>query len=102
MTGKTVSKYATLSFYDYPEPLWRYLKSTNLIEQFFRELRRSTKVQVHKFPKPESVYKLAYLEAERREGRWDRKLPGFADIQEEIDALFNVRYLVTQTLTQKT
>ena len=70
---------ALLRFYDYPEPLWRYLKSTNLIEQFFRELRRSTKVQDHKFPKPESVYKLVYLESERREGRWNRKLPGFAE-----------------------
>lgn len=56
----------------------------------------------HKFPKPESVYNFVYLEAERREGRWDRKLPGFADVQEEINALFNARYPVTQTLTQKT
>jgi Transposase and inactivated derivatives len=93
---------ALLRFYDYPEPLWRYLRSTNLIEQFFRELRRSTKVRDHKFPKPESVYKLVYLEAERREGRWDRKLPGFADVQEEINDLFNARYPATQTSTQKT
>jgi len=59
-------------------------------------------VRDHKFPKPESVYKLVYLEAERREGRWDRKLPGFADVQEEINDLFNARYPATQTSTQKT
>jgi len=50
--------------------LWRYPRSTNLIEQFFRELRRSTKVRDHKFPEPKAIYKLVYLEAERREGRW--------------------------------
>jgi len=57
-----------LRFYDYPEPLWRYTKSTNFIEQFFRDLRRNTKVRDHKFPKPESVYKLVCLESEQREG----------------------------------
>ncbi len=92
---------ALLRFYDYPEPLWRYLKSTNLIEQFFRELRRSTKVRDHKFPKPEAVYKLVYLESERREGRWNRKLPDFSEAAEAVEALFEVRYPVTQDLTQK-
>jgi len=92
---------ALLRFYDYPEPLWRYLKSTNLIEQFFRELRRSTKVRDHKFPRPESVYKLVYLESERREGRWNRRLPGFAEAAEDIEALFKARYPVTQGLTQE-
>ena len=92
---------ALLRFYEYPEPLWRYPKSTNLIEQFFRELRRSTKVRDHKFPGPESVYKLVDLESERREGRWNRKLPGFAEVAEDIEALFEARYPVTQSLTQK-
>ena len=92
---------ALLRFYDYPEPLWRYLKSTNPTEQFFRELRRSTKVRDHKFPRPESVYKLVYLESERREGRWNRRLPGFAEAAEGIEALFEAEYPVTQSLTQK-
>ena len=56
----------------------------------------------HKFPKPESVYKLVYLESERREGRWNRKLPGFAEAAEDIEALFEARYPATQSLTQKT
>jgi len=90
-----------LRFYDYPEPLWRYLESTNLIEQFFRELRRSTKVRDHKFPGPESVYKLVYLKSERRERRWNRKLPGCAEAAEDIEVLFEARCPVTQSLTQE-
>ena len=76
-----------LRFYGDPESLWRCLKSTNLIERFFRELRRSTRVRDHKFPRlePESVYKLVYLESERREGRWNRKLQGFVEGAEDIE-----------------
>ncbi|WP_157205959.1 transposase [Calidithermus timidus] len=78
------------------------MRSTTLIEQFFRELRRSTKVRDHKFPKPQAIYKLVYLEAERREERWSRKLAGFDDVQEDIERLFNLRYPKTQTSTQRT
>ena len=60
---------------------WPYLRSTNLMERFIRELRRGTKVRDHKFPKAEAVYKLLYLESERQEGRWaERKLKGFSEV----------------------
>ena len=63
---------AFLRFYGYPKVLWPYLRSTNLMERFIRELRRGTKVRDHKFPKEEAVYKLLYLESERQEGWSDR------------------------------
>lgn len=41
-----------------PEALWTYLRSTNLLERFIRELRRGTKARDHQFPKPEAIKKL--------------------------------------------
>ena len=66
---------ALLRFFDYPQVLWPFLRSTNLMERCIREVRRGTKVRDHKFPKGEAVYKLLYLESERQEGRWaERRL----------------------------
>jgi hypothetical protein len=36
---------AFLRFYGYPKVLWPYLRSTNLMERFIREIRRGTKVR---------------------------------------------------------
>jgi putative transposase len=36
---------AFLRFYGYPKALWPYLRSTNLMERFIREIRRGTKVR---------------------------------------------------------
>ncbi|GGN06668.1 hypothetical protein GCM10007092_21960 [Thermus composti] len=93
---------ALLRFYEYPEVLWPYLRSTNLMERFIREARRGTKVRDHKFPRPEAVFKLLYLETERQEGRWgERRLKGFAEVQETLERMLQERYAPrTQTLTQ--
>lgn len=64
---------AFLRFYDYPKPLWPYLRSTNPMERLIREIRRGTKVRDHKFPSEGAVYKLLYLECERQEGNGVRK-----------------------------
>ena len=92
---------AFLRFYGYPKVLWPYLRSTNLMERFIRELRRGTKVRDHKFPKEEAVYKLLYLESERQEGRWaERKLKGFSEVKEVLEKMLQERYAPrTQTLT---
>jgi putative transposase len=94
---------ALLRFYDYPQVLWPYLRSTNLMERFIREVRRGTKVRDHKFPGEEAVYKLLYLESERQEGRWaERRLKGFAEVQEVLEGMLRERYAPrTQTLTHK-
>jgi transposase-like protein len=94
---------ALLRFYEYPQVLWPYLRSTNLMERFIREVRRGTKVRDHKFPRPESVFKLLYLEAERQEGRWsERQLKGFAEVREVLEGMLRERYAPrTQTLTHK-
>ena len=93
---------AFLRFYGYPRVLWPYLRSTNLMERFIREIRRGTKVRDHKFPKEEAVYKLLYLESERQEGRWAERRPkGFAAVKEVLERMLQERYaLRTQTLTQ--
>ncbi|MFX4955854.1 transposase, partial [Acinetobacter baumannii] len=84
---------ALLRFHDYPQVLWPYLRSTNLMERFIREVRRGTKVRDHKFPRPESVFKLLYLEAERQEGRWsERRLKGFAEVREVLEKMLLERY----------
>ena len=90
-----------LCFLRYPKALWAYLRSTNLLERFMRELRRGTKVRDHQFPKPEAVYKLVYLECERQEGKWGRKLKGFAEAQEQLEQMFAQRYPAPQNVTQK-
>lgn len=73
------------------------------MERFIREVRRGTKVRDHKFPRPESVFKLLYLEAERQEGRWsERRLKGFAEVREVLEGMLRERYAPhTQTLTHK-
>jgi hypothetical protein len=61
---------AFLRFYGYPKALWPYLRSTNLMERFIREIRRGTKVRDHKFPSEEAVYKLLYLGHGRQPVSW--------------------------------
>jgi putative transposase len=92
---------AFLRFYGYPKVLWPYLRSTNLMERFIREIRRGTKVRDHKFPSEEAVYKLLYLESERQEGRWaERRLKGFSEARETLEKMLQERYAPrTQTLT---
>lgn len=76
---------ALLRFYSYPKVLWPYLRSTNLMERFIREVRSSTKVRDHKFPTSEAVFKVLYLESERQEGKWtQRGLKGFTEVQETL------------------
>lgn len=70
-----------------------YLKSTNLLERFIRELRRGMKVRDHQFPNPEVLEKLVYLECERKE-KWAKSLRGLGEAQEEL------RYPQPQTTTQ--
>jgi hypothetical protein len=92
---------AFLRFYGYPKVLWPYLRSTNLMERFIREIRRGTKVRDHKFLSEEAVYKLLYLGSERQEGRWaERRLKGFGDVKEVLEKMLQERYAPrTQTLT---
>jgi len=87
-------------FFRYPKALWTYLRSTNLLERFIRELRRGTKVRDHKFPKPEAIYKLFYLECERHGIKWERRLKGFAEAQEELNRSFEGRYPTPHNVTQ--
>jgi len=76
-----------LRFFRYPKALWVCLRSTNLLERFMRKLKRGTRVRDHQFPKPEAVYKLVYLECERKEGK-RRKLKDEAFAREQLEQVF--------------
>ena len=73
------------------------------MERFMREVRRGTKVRDHKFPRPEAVFKLLYLEVERQEGRWAvQRWKGFAEVREVLEEMLRERYAPhTQTSTHK-
>ena len=59
---------AFLRFYGYPKALWPYVRSTNLMERFIREIRRGTKVRDHEFPSEEAVYKLPWSRRGKKGG----------------------------------
>jgi putative transposase len=109
---------AFLRFYGYPKVLWPYLRSTNLMERFIREIWRGTKVRDHKFPGEEAVYKLLYLGHGRQPVSWvgearrevgaERllreanilRLKGFSEARETLEKMLQERYAPrTQTLT---
>ena len=50
----------------------------------------------------ESVYKLVYLDSERREGGGIGNFQAFAEAEEDIEVLFEARHPATQSLIQQT
>jgi putative transposase len=110
---------AFLRFYGYPKALWPYLRSTNLMERFIREIRRGTKVrdQGLSFPARRRFTSSftwvtgvsPYLGSERQEGRWAERLlreanilrlKGFSEARETLEKMLQERYAPrTQTLT---
>jgi putative transposase len=74
---------AFLRFYGYPKVLWPYLRSTNLMERFIREIRRGRRCATTSFPARRrftSSLGTWYLGSERQEGRWAERLLREANI----------------------
>jgi len=73
--------YALLAFLRHPQPLRRYLSTTNQLERLAKEVKRRTKV-VEVFCREEAAEKLLYLVLSELDQAWGaRRLRGFAEIQ---------------------
>ena len=84
---------ALLRFLDYPKALQPVIKSTNLLGRMIKEIKRTTKTRDNTFPTPDAVLKVIYFVAERYEAQFQtRKLQGFQQAEDEIRAIFNLRY----------
>jgi len=92
---------ALLRFFDYPKALQPVIKSTNLLERMIKEIKRATKTRDNTLPTPDAVLKVIYFVAERYVLRvanlWlaqfqTRKLRGFQQAEDEIRAIFDLRY----------
>jgi len=82
-----------LRFLDYPKALQPVIKSTNLLERMIKEVKRTTKTRDNTFPTPDAGLKVIYFVAERYEAQFQtRKLRGFQQAEDEIRAIFNLRY----------
>lgn len=84
-------------FFRYPKALWTYLRSTNLLERFIRELRRGTKVQDQVSPSPVRSTSSSTLNASVGGSNRNEASSGFAETQEELNRLF---YPTPQNVTQ--
>jgi putative transposase len=68
---------AFLRFYGYPKVLWPYLRSTNLMERFIREIRRGTKVRGQ-------AEGLSCPQVSRRGGGLQAPVPGVGEARREV------------------
>jgi transposase-like protein len=58
-----------LTFFDFPQPLWRKLRTTNAIERCFVEVRRRTRPMVL-FTNVESVERIIYAIFQHFNQQW--------------------------------
>ena len=87
-----------LTFLRYPKAIRTVIRSTNLLERTFKELRRRFKV-VEVFPSVAALERMTYWHLARLNARWDgRSLRGFREAQEDLRRMFAQRY---PPLTQK-
>ena len=69
------------------------IKSANLLERMIKEVKRTTKTRDNTFPTPDAELQVIYFVAERYEAQFQtRKLQGFQQAEDEIRAIFNLRY----------
>ena len=78
-----------LTFYRYPEAHWKYLRSTNILERAFREVRRRTQV-VGRFPDEMAALELIFGVLEEKRLKWHRlnlQPEDVADIERAVKSL---------------
>ncbi len=63
-----------LVYYDFPESLWKTIRSTNVLERAFREIRRRTR-SMGVFPNVDSANRIMYAMTQKLNGNW--ALPKF-------------------------
>ena len=81
-----------LTFLHYPRPVRPVLRSTNLMERTFKELRRRFKV-VEVFPSVQALERMTYWHLVRLNARWgERAVRGFQAARHDLERLFDQRY----------
>jgi len=81
-----------LKYYEYPEPIYRSIHSTNLIERMNKEIRRRIRI-IDSLPSEESAMKIIYLISAEIIDKWSlRTLRGFLLCRDEIRIKFQKRY----------
>jgi len=60
-----------LTFYRFPEAHWKYLRSTNILERAFREVRRRTQV-IGRFPDEMAALEVIFGVLEEKRLKWHR------------------------------
>lgn len=65
--GKDLFSY--LRYYDFPEELWKTIRSTNILERAFREIRRRTR-SMGVFPSEGSANRIMYAMTKKLNGNW--------------------------------
>jgi transposase-like protein len=78
-----------LTFYRYPEAHWKYLRSTNILERAFREVRRRTQV-IGRFPDEMAALELIFGVLEEKRLKWHRlnlQPEDVADIERAVKSL---------------
>ncbi len=84
---------ALLRYFDYPEPIRRSIKSTNIIERLNKETRRRTKI-IDSFPSLESTEKILYLRSIEVNNEWSQRvMRGYFKCNYEIQEMFQRRYV---------
>jgi len=66
--------YHLLHYYDFPQELWKKVRTTNLLERTFREYRRRTR-PMQLFPNPESAERIYYGVTDYLNRNWEERLP---------------------------
>lgn len=78
------------SYYEFSSPIRKMVYTTNLIENFHRQLRRVTKTK-GAFTSEEAIYKLLYLAQERIVEKWVKPLWGWRAVFRELYLIFGER-----------
>jgi transposase-like protein len=81
-----------LTYYRYPEPIRKVIRSTNMIEQLNKEIRRRIKI-IDSLPGEESARKIIYLRIMEENNKYSgRTILGFNICKDDIMRIFDMRY----------
>jgi transposase-like protein len=81
-----------LTYYKYPEPIRKVIRSTNMIERLNKEIRRRIKI-IDSLPGEESARKIIYLRIIEENDKFSgRTIFGFNKCKDDIMMTFDMRY----------
>jgi|GEM_PF-2810420 len=81
-----------LTYYKYPEPIRKVIRSTNVIERLNKEIRRRIKI-IDSLPGEELARKIIYLRIIEKNDKFSgRTILGFNICKDDIIRTFDMRY----------